>query len=131
MGVTKLKGILKKHNTIVSTISPFDPWCDGISVDDIIKEDVLDTVLKPICTTHCEVEAEKVRLNNSPGGVYKTKGLPYAFHIHHRKAVLVDEPISIQWNLLQSEQREFCTLLFVIALREDPYNLWIDKPTRN
>jgi translation elongation factor EF-G len=34
--VPKLKGILKKHNTIVPTVSPFDPWCDGIPVDNII-----------------------------------------------------------------------------------------------
>jgi hypothetical protein len=130
-GIPKLKGILKKHNTIVPTVSPFDPWCDRILVDDIIQEDVLNTVLKPICATHREVEAKKVRLNNSPGGVFKTKGLPYAFHIHHRKAVPIDEPVTLQWNLLQSEQREVCTLLFVRALREDPYNLWINKPTRN
>jgi hypothetical protein len=61
-GVPKLKGILKKHNMIVPTVSTFDPWCDGIQVDDIIKEDVLDTVLKPICAMHREVEAEKVCL---------------------------------------------------------------------
>jgi hypothetical protein len=79
-GVPKLKGILKKHNTIAPTVSPFDPWCDGIPVDDIIREDVLDTVLKPICATYRELEAEKLRLNNTPGGVFKTKGLLYAFH---------------------------------------------------
>jgi hypothetical protein len=66
-GVPKLKGILKKHNTMVS---PFDPWCDGIPVDDIIQEDVLDTVLKPIDATYRELEAEKLRLNNTPGSVF-------------------------------------------------------------
>ena len=34
-GVPKLKGILKKHNTIVPTVSPFDPWRDGTPVDDL------------------------------------------------------------------------------------------------
>jgi hypothetical protein len=50
--VPKLKGILKKHNTMVPTVSTFDPWCDRIPVDNIIREDVLDTVLKPICATY-------------------------------------------------------------------------------
>jgi hypothetical protein len=35
-GVPKLKGILKMHNTIVPTVSPFDPWYDGEPVEDII-----------------------------------------------------------------------------------------------
>jgi hypothetical protein len=43
-GVPKLKGMLKKRNTIVPTASPFTPWCDGEVVDDIDQEDVLDTV---------------------------------------------------------------------------------------
>jgi hypothetical protein len=49
--VPKPRGILRKHNMTVPTISPFDDWCDSIVVEDIKKEDVLDTVNKPICTT--------------------------------------------------------------------------------
>jgi hypothetical protein len=120
-GVPKLKGILKKHNTIVPTVSPFDPWCDGTPVEDLEREDVLDTVLKPICATYRELEAEKLRLSNTPGGIFKNKGIPYAFHIHHCKAVPVDEPITFQWNLQQTEKREVSTLLFARALREDPF----------
>jgi hypothetical protein len=63
----------------------------------------------------------KQALLNTPGGVFKHKALPYAFHIHHRKAVPVDEPVSLQWNLNQTKQREVSTLLFARALREDPY----------
>jgi hypothetical protein len=53
-GVPKLKGILQKLNTIVPTASLFTPWCDGEVVENINREDVLDTVGKPICTTYCE-----------------------------------------------------------------------------
>ena len=105
-GVPKLKGILKKHNTIVPTVSPFDPWCDGTPVDDLEREDVINTVQKPICSTYREVEAEKVRLRNIPGEIFKAQGLPFAFHIHHRRAVPVEEPVTLQWNLDQTEQRE-------------------------
>jgi hypothetical protein len=109
-GVPKLKGILKKQNTIVPTVSPFDPWCDWIPVDDIIREDILDTILKPICSAYRELEAKKLPLYNTPGGVFKIKGLPYAFHIHYCKAVPVDKPVTLQWNLDQTEQQEVCTL---------------------
>jgi hypothetical protein len=37
------------------------------------------------------LNAEKQALLNTPGGVFKHRGLPYAFHIHHRKAVHWDE----------------------------------------
>jgi hypothetical protein len=53
-GVPKLKGKLKKHNTIVPMASPFTPWCDREVIDDIDRADVLDTVGKPISTTYCE-----------------------------------------------------------------------------
>jgi hypothetical protein len=53
-GVPKLKGILKNHLTTFPMVSPFDPWCDGEEVDKIDREDVLDTVGKPIFATHCE-----------------------------------------------------------------------------
>jgi hypothetical protein len=43
-GVPKLKGIMKKQNTIVTTASPFTPWCDREVVDDIDREDVLNTI---------------------------------------------------------------------------------------
>jgi hypothetical protein len=39
--------------------------------------------LKPICATYRELEDKKLRLSNTPSGIFKTKGLPYAFHIHH------------------------------------------------
>jgi hypothetical protein len=55
-GIPKLKGILKKHNTIVPTVSPFTPWCDGKEVDIINREDVLNTVRKPICATIQELQ---------------------------------------------------------------------------
>jgi hypothetical protein len=58
-------------------------------------------------------------------------GLPYAFHIHHQKTVPVDEPVTLQWNLNQTEQREVSTLFFARALREDPRRLGINKPMRN
>jgi hypothetical protein len=111
--------------------SPFDPWCDREEVDEIDREDVLDTVQKPICATYCELNIEKQALLNTPGGVFKHKGLPYAFHIHHQKAVPVDEPVTLQWNLNQTERQEVSTLLFAGALREDPRQLGINKPTRN
>jgi hypothetical protein len=57
-GVPKLKGILKNHCTTIPTVSPFDPWCDWEAVDEIDGEDVLDTVRKPICATHRQLEAE-------------------------------------------------------------------------
>jgi hypothetical protein len=82
-GTPKLKVILKNHRTTIPTVSPFDPWCDGEEVDDIDREDVLDTVRKPICATYRVLNAEKQALLNTPGGVFKNKGLPYAFHIHH------------------------------------------------
>jgi hypothetical protein len=115
-GVPKLKGYLKKHNTISPTVSPFTPWCDGVAVDKIDWEDVLDTVWKPICATHRERNAEQQYLLNAPGGVFKNKGLPYAFHIHHWKAVPVDNPVTL---LNQSKQQEVSTLLFARSLRED------------
>jgi hypothetical protein len=80
-GVPKLKGILKKHNTIVPTASPFTPWCDREVVDNIDREDVLDTVGKPSCTTYREQKIEWQTILNTPGGTFKT-GLLYAFHIH-------------------------------------------------
>ena len=43
----------------------------------------------------------------------------------------VEEPVTLQWNLDQTEQREVSTLLFARALREDPFNLWINKLTRD
>jgi hypothetical protein len=55
MGEPKLKGILWHHHTTVPTVSPFDPWCDAITIID--QEDVLDTVRKPICATHRERDA--------------------------------------------------------------------------
>jgi hypothetical protein len=91
-GVTKLKGILKNHCMTIPTVSPFDPWC------------VLDTICKPIFATYRELNAEKQALLNTPGGVFKNKGLPYAFHIHHRNAVPVDEPVSLHWGLNQTKQ---------------------------
>jgi hypothetical protein len=84
---------------------------------------------KPICTTYCEQQIEWQTILNTPGGIFKT-GLTYAFHIHHQKAVTVDKPISLQWNLNQTEQREVSTLLFTRALREDPRRLGTNKPTR-
>jgi hypothetical protein len=101
----------------IPTVSPLDPWCDGEAVDEIDQENVLDTVQKPICATHHELEAERQTLLNTPGGVFKNKGLPYAFHIHHRKAVPVDEPVTLQWKLNQTEQQKVITLLFTRALR--------------
>jgi hypothetical protein len=130
-GVPKLKGILKNHNAIVPVVSLFDPWCDGKEVDKIYREDVLYTVRKPFYATYREIEAEQKNLLNTPGGVFKNKGLLYAFHIHHCKAVPVDKPVRLQWNLNQTEQHEVSTLLFARALREDPYHLGINKPTRN
>jgi hypothetical protein len=70
-GVPKLKGILKKHNTIVPTASPFDHWCDREEVDKIDREDVLDIVQKPICATYCELNAGEQALLNTPGGFFK------------------------------------------------------------
>jgi hypothetical protein len=127
-GVPKLKGILTKHNTIVPTASPFTPWCDGEFFDDIDREDVLDTVGTPIFTTYCEQQTTWQSILNTSGGIFET-GLMYAFHIDHQKAVPVDEPVTLQWNLNQTEQREFNTLLFARELREDPRRLGINKPT--
>jgi hypothetical protein len=115
----------------IPMVSPFDPWCDREEVDEIDREDVLDTVRKPVCATYCELIAEKQAILNTPGGVFRHKGLLYAFHIHHQKAVPVDELVGLQWNLNQKEQRVVSTLLLARALREDPYCLGINKPTRN
>jgi hypothetical protein len=55
------------------------------------------------------------------------------FHMHFIfiiKAVLVDKPVTLQWNLNQTEQQEVSTLLFARALRKDPHRLGIYKPTR-
>jgi hypothetical protein len=82
-GVPKLKGILKKHNTTIRTVSPFHPWCDGVTVDKIDREDVLDTVRKLICATHCERDVVWHIILNTPSGVFKNKGHLYAFHVHH------------------------------------------------
>jgi hypothetical protein len=68
-GVPKLKDILKKHNMIVPTASPFTPWCDREVIDDINQEDVLDTVGKPICTTYCEQQIEWQTILNTPVGM--------------------------------------------------------------
>jgi hypothetical protein len=57
-GVPKLKGTLKNHLTTIPMVSPFYPWCDGEEVDKIDQEDVLDTVRKPTCATHCEQQIE-------------------------------------------------------------------------
>jgi hypothetical protein len=45
--------------------------------------------------------------------------------------VPVDEHVSLQWNLNQTEQRECSTLLFARVLREDQRRLWISKSTRD
>jgi hypothetical protein len=102
-GVHKLNGTLKKHNTIVPMASPFTPWHDREVVDDIDQEDVLNTIRKPICTTYCGQQIEWQTILSTPGGIFKT-GLTYVFHIHHHKAVPVDEPVTLQWNLNQTEQ---------------------------
>jgi hypothetical protein len=130
-GVPKLKVILHNHHTTVPTVSPFDPWCDGDAVSIIDQEDVLDTVGQPICSMHYKWDVQWQTILNTTGGIFKNQGHLYAHHIHHQKAMPVDEPVSLQWNLNLSEQRECSTLLFTRSLREDPRQLWINKPTRD
>jgi hypothetical protein len=71
---------------------------------------------------HIKQQIEWQTILNTPGGIFKT-GHTYAFHIQHQKAVPVDKPVTLQWNLNQNEQRDVCTLLFAKALRKDPRRL--------
>jgi hypothetical protein len=81
----------------------------GTRLTILIEKTSLDTVEKPICAPHCERQIEWQTLLNTPGGSFN-KGLSYAFNIHHQKAAPVDEPITLQWNLNQTKQREVSTL---------------------
>jgi hypothetical protein len=77
-GVPKLNDILKNHLTTIPTVFSLDSWCGGEEVDKIDREDVLDTVQKPICIIYRELNVEQQALLNTPGGVLKIKG----FHMH-------------------------------------------------
>jgi hypothetical protein len=118
--VLKLKEILCNHHTTVSTISPFDGWCDRIVVDDIKKEDILDTVNKPISTTQYQHDVHWETFINSPGSIFKHQGYLYGRHVHHKKGIPVECDKELQWNLNHTQTRVVKKLIIICSLQENP-----------
>jgi activator of 2-hydroxyglutaryl-CoA dehydratase len=62
------------------------------TVDTIKKEDILDTVSKPIWTTHYKRWNNPEKQLLLPGGVFYNQGFFYATYLHHPKAYRIDAP---------------------------------------
>jgi hypothetical protein len=123
-------GILLRRKNKDSTIPSFSDKTDSdTTVSTIQREDILDTVSKPIQSTYYKRWKNTGEQLLLPGEVFKNQGFLYAKHIHHPKAYGV---LTVPSNGSVIRGRYFpCNKLLIIkALRYKPENIWIDKPSQ-
>ena len=123
-------GILLRRKNQDSTIPSFSDKTDtDTTVDTIQREDILDTVSRPIRTTYYKRWKSSEKRLLLPGEVFKNQGFLYAKHIHHPKAYGVHTTSPLGF-VSRGHYIPCYKLLIVKALRSRTENIWIDKPSQ-
>jgi hypothetical protein len=129
--LSKLKGIFRnKQDFFMDTSLLYDIWCNDHPVKRIKLVDVMDTVAKPIHTTHYQRNIAWETFRNIPGSIFKHQGYLYSRHVHHRRIVHIECDTELQWNLSCTQLRTVHRLLRGRSIQDHPEKLYVDYPTR-
>jgi hypothetical protein len=123
-------GILLRRKNQDSTIPSFSDKTDtDTTVNTIQREDVLDTVSRPIRTTYYKRWKSREERSSFPGEIFQNQGILYGRHIHHPKAYGVRTTSNGFVSRGRYNPNNY-KLLIIKALRNRIENIKIDKPSQ-